>query len=298
MLLFGLVLLGSSLGNLLAMAAIMALSMTHGGLGLEDIAQMLQKPETYPHSWWYLMLIQAVSHSFTFLIPSVIYWRWSEQHRVEDFVRRPLPSFLLLGVACLAVLAFMPLNSLIIEWNNSVHLPQGLFRVESWMRRKEQELATMTQFLTEFKSLTKLLVAMTVMAIIPAIGEEVLFRGIIQRKIFHKIGDMHISIWLTAAIFSATHLQFLGFIPRMLLGAMFGYMYAWSRNLWTPIFAHFVNNAATLLMVYLSNQQLISMNVENPESTISWTGALVSLVLTAGLLLNLKMISHRRVAQL
>ncbi|HAO49341.1 MAG TPA: CPBP family intramembrane metalloprotease domain-containing protein [Runella sp.] len=298
MLLFGLVLLGSSLGNLLAMAAIMALSMTHGGLGLEDIAQMLQKPETYPHSWWYLMLIQAVSHSFTFLIPSVIYWRWSEQHRVEEFVRRPLPSFLLLGVACLAVLAFMPLNSLIIEWNNSVHLPQGLFRVESWMRRKEQELATMTQFLTEFKSLPKLLVAMTVMAIIPAIGEEVLFRGIIQRKIFHKIGDMHISIWLTAAIFSATHLQFLGFIPRMLLGAMFGYMYAWSRNLWTPIFAHFVNNAATLLMVYLSNQQLISMNVENPESTISWMGALLSLVLTAGLLLNLKMIAHRRVAQL
>ena len=298
MLLFGLVLLGSSLGNLLAMAAIMALSMTHGGLGLEDIAQMLQKPEAYPHSWWYLMLIQAVSHSFTFLIPSVIYWRWSEQHRVEEFVRRPLPSFLLLGVACLAVLAFMPLNSLIIEWNNSVHLPQGLFRVESWMRRKEQELATMTQFLTEFKSLPKLLVAMTVMAIIPAIGEEVLFRGIIQRKIFHKIGDMHISIWLTAAIFSATHLQFLGFIPRMLLGAMFGYMYAWSRNLWTPIFAHFVNNAATLLMVYLSNQQLISMNVENPESTISWMGAFVSLVLTVGLLLNLKMISHRRVAQL
>lgn len=298
MLLFGLVLLGSSLGNLLAMAAIMALSMTHGGLGLEDIAQMLQKPETYPNSWWYLMLIQAVSHSFTFLIPSVIYWRWSEQHRVEEFVRRPLPSFLLLGVACLAVLAFMPLNSLIIEWNNSLHLPQGLFRVESWMRRKEQELATMTQFLTEFKSLSKLFVAMTVMAIIPAIGEEVLFRGIIQRKIFHKIGDMHISIWLTAAIFSATHLQFLGFIPRMLLGAMFGYMYAWSRNLWTPIFAHFVNNAVTLLMVYLSNQQLISMNVENPESTISWTGALLSLVLTAGLLLNLKMISHRRVAQL
>ena len=298
MLLFGLVLLGSSLGNLLAMAAIMALSMTHGGLGLEDIAQMLQKPEAYPHSWWYLMLIQAISHSFTFLIPSVIYWRWSEQHRVEEFVRRPLPSFLLLGVACLAVLAFMPLNSLIIEWNNSVHLPHGLFRVESWMRRKEQELAIMTQFLTEFKSLSKLLVAMTVMAIIPAIGEEVLFRGIIQRKIFHKIGDMHISIWLTAAIFSATHLQFLGFIPRMLLGAMFGYMYAWSRNLWTPIFAHFVNNAATLLMVYLSNQQLISMNVENPESTISWTGAFVSLVLTVGLLLNLKMISHRRVAQL
>lgn len=298
MLLFGLILLGSSLGNLLAMAAIMALSMTHGGMSFEDIAQLLQHPEAYPHSWWYLMLLQAISHAFTFLIPSVIYWRWSEQHRVEEFVRRPLPYFLILGVASLAVLSFMPLNSLIIEWNSHLHLPQALFRVESWMRRKEQELAVMTQFLTNFKSIIKLIVATTVMAIVPAIGEEVLFRGIIQRKIFHKIGDMHVSIWLTAVLFSATHLQFLGFFPRVLLGAMFGYMYAWSRNLWTPIIAHFVNNATTLMMVYLANHQLIAMDVENPESSISWVGALVSLVLTSGLLLNLKMISHRRVAQL
>jgi membrane protease YdiL (CAAX protease family) len=71
-------------------------------------------------------------------------------------------------------------------------------------------------------------------------------------------------------------------------------MYAWSRNLWTPIFAHFVNNATTLLMVYLSNQQLIAVDVENPESSITWTGALMSLVLTAVLLLNLKIISHRK----
>lgn len=297
MLLLGLVLLGTSLGNLLAMAAMMALSMTHGGLDMEDIAQMLQHPENVPHSWWYLMLLHAISHSFTFLIPGVIYWRWSEQHRVEEFIRRPLPSFVLLGVACLAVLAFMPMNSLIIEWNNHLYLPQGLFRIENWMKRKEQELAVMTQFLTSFNSLSKLMVAITVMAIIPAIGEEVLFRGIIQRKIFHKIGDMHISIWLTAILFSAIHLQFLGFFPRVILGAMFGYMYAWSRNLWTPIFAHFVNNATTLLMVYLSNQQLIAVDVENPESSITWTGALMSLVLTAVLLLNLKIISHRKAVQ-
>ncbi len=297
MLLLGLVLLGTSLGNLLAMAAMMALSMTHGGLDMEDIAQMLQHPENVPHSWWYLMLLHAISHSFTFLIPGVIYWRWSEQHRVEEFIRRPLPSFVLLGVACLAVLAFMPMNSLIIEWNSHLYLPQGLFRIENWMKRKEQELSVMTQFLTSFNSLSKLMVAITVMAIIPAIGEEVLFRGIIQRKIFHKIGDMHISIWLTAILFSAIHLQFLGFFPRVILGAMFGYMYAWSRNLWTPIFAHFVNNATTLLMVYLSNQQLIAVDVENPESSITWTGALMSLVLTAVLLLNLKIISHRKAVQ-
>lgn len=296
MLLLGLVLLGMSLGNLLAMAAIMALSMPQGGMGLEDVSQMLQNPQQFPNSWWYLMLLQAISHLFTFLIPGVIYWRWSEQHRVEEFVRRPLPSYLLLAIALLIVLVFMPFNSWIIEWNGNLHLPQGLQRIEEWMLRKEDELATMTRFLTNFSTGAELIVALVVIAIIPAVGEEVLFRGIIQRKIFHKIGDMHASIWATAALFSAIHLQFYGFVPRMLLGAMFGYMYAWTRNLWTPIFAHFINNAATVVIVFLSHQQVINFDIEKSDSSVSWIVALISLALTARLLLNLKMISQRSAA--
>jgi membrane protease YdiL (CAAX protease family) len=294
MLLLGLVLLGMSLGNLLAMSAIMILSMPQGGLGLEDISRMLQKPELYPNAWWYLMLLQSISHLFTFLVPGVIYWRWSEKHRVEEFIRRPLPSYLTLGVTLLVVLVFMPFNSWIIEWNSTLHLPEGLHRVENWMLRKENELANMTQFLTNFGSFVQLIVAVVVIALIPAIGEEVLFRGIIQRKIFHKIGDMHVSIWTSAILFSAIHLQFYGFVPRMLLGAMFGYMYAWTRNLWTPIFAHFVNNAVTIVVVFLSHRQLVDIQIDKVESSVSWLGALFSLILTAVLLVNLKMIFQRK----
>jgi membrane protease YdiL (CAAX protease family) len=296
MLLLGLVLLGMSLGNLLAMGVIMALSMPQGGVGLDAVAQMLQNPQQYPNSWWYLMLLQAISHPFTFLIPGVIYWRWSEQHRVEEFVRRPLPSYLLLAISLLIMIVFMPFNSWIIEWNRNLHLPQGLNQVEEWMFRKEQELAAMTRFLTDFSTGSELVVALIVMAVIPAVGEEVLFRGIIQRKIFHKIGDMHTSIWATAALFSATHLQFYGFVPRMLLGAMMGYMYAWTRNLWTPIFAHFVNNAAIVIIVFLSHHQVIDFDIEKSDSSVSWIGALLSLALTVGLLLNLKMISQRSIS--
>ncbi len=293
MLLLGLVLLGMSLGNLLAMSAIMALSVMQGGMELEDISQMLQNPQQYPNSWWYLMLLQAITHPFTFLIPGVIYWRWSEQHRVEEFVRRPLPSYLLLAISLLIMLVFMPFNSWIIEWNANLHLPRGLHRIEEWMLRKEDEVAAITRFLTDFSTGAELAVALVVIAVIPAVGEEVLFRGIIQRKIFHKIGDMHASIWATAALFSATHLQFYGFVPRMLLGAMMGYMYAWTRNLWTPIFAHFVNNAAIVVIVFLSHHQIIDFNIEKSNSSVSWISALISLILTAGLLLNLKIISQR-----
>lgn len=294
MLLLGLVLLGMSLGNLLAMSAIMIFSLPQGGMGLEDISRMLQKPELYPNAWWYLMLLQSISHLFTFLVPGVIYWRWSEKHRVEEFVRRPLPSYLTLGVTLLVVLVFMPFNSWIIEWNSTLHLPEGLHRIENWMLRKENELANMTQFLTNFDSFIQLIVAVVVIALIPAIGEEVLFRGIIQRKIFHKIGDMHVSIWTSAILFSAIHLQFYGFVPRMLLGAMFGYMYAWTRNLWTPIFAHFVNNAVTIVVVFLSHRQLVDIQIDKVESSVSWLGALFSLILTAVLLVNLKMTFQRK----
>lgn len=294
MLLLGLVLLGMSLGNLLAMSAIMALSMTKGGMNLEDVSRMIQTPHQYPDAWWYLMVLQSISHFFTFLVPSVIYWRWSEQHRVEEFIRRALPSPLILGITFFIVLTFMPFNSWIIEWNSTLHLPQGLRPIEEWMLQKEDELAHMTQFLTRFSSWTELLVALIVIAVIPAVGEEVLFRGIIQRKIFHKIENMHISIWVTAALFSAIHLQFYGFLPRMLLGAMFGYMYAWTRNLWTPIFAHFVNNATTVVIVFLSHRQLIDIDIEKTESSVPWIGAMLSLVLTTGLLLNLKIISQRK----
>ncbi len=293
MLLLGLVLFGMSVGNILAMAMILALGFLGNGLDLEQITQMIQYPEQFQNSWWYLMILHSVSHLFTFLIPGVVYWRWSEQHRVEEFVTRPLPSYLIFALVFFAVIAFVPLNSWIIEWNSYLHLPEGLQRIENWMRSKEDELAETTKFLTNFDSWLKFSVALFVMAVIPAIGEEVLFRGIIQRKIYHKIRDVHASVWLTAALFSAIHLQFFGFVPRMFLGAMFGYMYFWTRNLWAPIFAHFINNGLTVFIIFLSHRNVIDFELVPSESSVSWVMALISLIVTAALLLNLKITAER-----
>ncbi|AEI49395.1 CPBP family intramembrane glutamic endopeptidase [Runella slithyformis] len=293
MLLLGLIMLGMSVGNIVAMLIIISVGAFIEGPNFEDISRMVQEPGRFPYAWWYLMILHSVSHLFTFLIPGVVYWRWSEKHRVEEFVRRPLPSFVVLILVLLTVVTFLPLNSWIIEWNSHLHLPEGLHRMEDWMRRKEDELLKMTLFLTDFNSWPKFGVALLVIAILPAIGEEVLFRGIIQRKIFHKTRDVHSSVWLTAMLFSAIHLQFYGFVPRMLLGAMFGYMYFWARNLWAPIFAHFINNGLTVLAIFLSHRKVLNFEVGTSESSVSWIGAFLSLALTAVLLLNLKRISQR-----
>ena len=294
MLLLGFILLGMSAGNLLGIAVVVFLSMfSPSTLSVEQFAELMQTPDKFPNAWLYIMIIQAISHLFTFLIPSLAYWQWSEKHHVVRFLHKSLPSVSLLILTLLLVVVFMPFNTWIIDWNSHLQFPNGLSQLETWMRTKEDELGNLTRFLTRFDSLPRLVVALVVIAIIPAVGEEVLFRGIIQRKIYNKTGEMHAAIWLSAALFSAIHLQFYGFVPRLLLGAMFGYLYAWSRNLWTAIFAHFINNGFTVLMLFLSYRGIVDVDLENTKSSVPLAGAALSLLITMGLLLYLKSMAER-----
>jgi uncharacterized protein len=293
MLLLGFILVGMAVGNLLALLLVVLLSTFDETISFDRVQQLVQNPEQFRHGWEYLMLIQAVSHVFAFLLPSLLYWRWGEQQHLTKFIKKPFPPTYILLLALLTVLVFMPFDSWIIEWNSQMHLPQGLERVENWMRREEDQLARLTQYLTNFTQYWQLIIAVLVIAVIPAIGEEILFRGLVQRKIFNKTANMHAAIWIAAALFSAIHLQFYGFVPRLLLGAMFGYLYAWSANLWVPIFAHFVNNAFTVVLLFLNNRGVLDFDIESSQSTVSWPFALLSLLATILLLVNLKTRTER-----
>jgi hypothetical protein len=125
--------------------------------------------------------------------------------------------------------------------------------------------------------------ALTVIAIVPAIGEEFLFRGIVQNLLLNVSRNIHLSIWISAFLFSAIHFQFFGFVPRMLLGALFGYLYFWSGNLLYPIAAHFINNGFTLLMIYLFRSDVINFDIESTES-VPITTVLIFGVITTALL--------------
>jgi len=263
MLLIGLILVGLSVGNLLSMSIIVGLGNYFNDFSFNQFSELLQHPDKIVHGWWYLMLIQVFTHSFTFLAPCLIYWKWVEKYNFTGIINRPKPSLSYFFSVAVLIISFIPLNSIIIEWNNNMHLPIGLGKIEEWMKSKELELSQLTNFLTDFSSFHKLVVALFVVAVIPALGEEILFRGIIQRKIFNKTQSHHFSIWITAILFSAIHLQFYGFIPRMFLGALFGYLYIWSANLWVPIFAHFVNNGITLLMFFLANRKMVTNGLED-----------------------------------
>jgi membrane protease YdiL (CAAX protease family) len=162
-------------------------------------------------------------------------------------------------------------------------LPEALSGLEMWMREKEDQLSVMTAFLTGYTQFSQLLIALFVVTLLPALGEEVLFRGIIQTKLSRHWGNVHLAIWVSAAIFSAIHFQFYGFLPRMMLGALFGYLYYWTGNLWVSVLAHFVNNGFVLVMMYLHNIHVVKTNIEETK-TLPGILIISSLFLTAGIL--------------
>jgi membrane protease YdiL (CAAX protease family) len=131
------------------------------------------------------------------------------------------------------------------------------------------------------------LLAFCVIAVIAGIGEELIFRGLIMRKLLLGTGNPHIAIWISAFIFAAIHFQFYGILPRMMLGVLFGYFYLWTGNIRVPIFAHIFNNGFAITIMYLHNIGIVKTDLESMDDVpLSIVG--FSLIATIGLMFLLK----------
>ncbi len=142
----------------------------------------------------------------------------------------------------------------------------------------------MTRVLTHFHSVGEFVLGFVVIAVVAGFCEELLFRGIIQTELYRGTKNIHVAVWAAAFLFSAIHFQFFGFVPRLLLGALFGYLYYWSGNIFVPMFAHLVNNGFSVIMVYLNQQGIVDIDVESTDAVAPWPAivvfALLACVLT------------------
>lgn len=158
-----------------------------------------------------------------------------------------------------------------------------------WMVDLELKAEELTNAFLTTNSVAVLLLNLFMIAVLPAIGEELIFRGIIQKHFANITKSQIWGILISALIFSAFHMQFKGFIPRFALGVMFGFMYTWSGSIWLPIIAHFVNNSiATIGFMMLGSGALDSKVEDVGGLTYLWPIGLISLVTVAILLMKLK----------
>jgi len=213
-----------------------------------------------------LMVLQGIGAGVFFLLLPFLFWRYALRLKIQDTFQRF--DLVTLGYTVLLALAAMIVISAIGAWNMSLDLPDSAF--EQWAQTKEAELKILTEHLINFTSMSHFLLAILVIGIIPALGEELLFRGLIQNLISKISNNYHIGIWVSAILFSAIHLQFYGFFPRMLLGALFGYIYVWSGRLSVAMFAHFLNNSIALTMAYVASSGLVEVSPEELEQAAPW----------------------------
>lgn len=227
-------------------------------------------------------------HLGMFVMPAILF-AFIMTNRVKEFLGFNKISILQMVIAVAIMLCAFPAISAMSYVNELMTFPDFLSGLEQVFMEMEESSAILTKALTGSSSTTVLMFNLLVIALLPAIGEEMIFRGLILPIIKKWSGSIHIAVWVSAILFSAMHLQFYGFIPRMVLGAILGYLYVWSGSLWTPIVAHFTNNAAALIMLFLVAKGTIPDEVDTFEPGLGdllWL--LLSIAGIVGLLLLLK----------
>lgn len=233
-----------------------------------------------------ILIMLGISSLLGFLIAPFLTYRMVTQKGIKSFSNQKIQSSLLL-LCFFIMVAFMVVDSAIIEWNKNIVFPDFLKSFETWARSHEEQAESLTKMFTQFTSFGDFAIAMIVVAMGAGVCEEFLFRGIIQNELIRGTKNIHLSIWVSAFLFSAIHMQFFGVVPRMLLGGLFGYLYHWSGNLLVPMFAHFVNNGFAVLMIYLYQLKIVNMDLEKEEAA-PWYAVIVFAVIAASLLFLFK----------
>lgn len=240
----------------------------------------------------YLQLLQGIG---LFIVPAFITARFISTRPLNflGFGKSLKLKSILLTV--IMIYAVVPLINLTGLWNSNLQLPEFMSGIENWMMVREEQAASLTELLVKSDSTGQMLFNIFMIAVIPAIGEELFFRGVIQTVLIKWFKNYHWAIFAAAFVFSFFHLQFYGFLPRLILGILFGYLLVWSGNIWLPILAHFLNNATAVVVYHFMGKGAISVDPEavGTNSPFGWM-AILSLIVVVAILFAIRVYEFKK----
>jgi membrane protease YdiL (CAAX protease family) len=229
---------------------------------LSDLASLIANPDS-PEAIGFVKFFQLVNQVGIFILPVLAYSFFVSSVPGNYLRLDSKPTAVSLLLAGFMVYSILPFLNYLADWNQHIVLPDALWGIEQWMKEKELQAAKLTEIFLRAESIGGLSINLLIVALIPAIGEELLFRGVLLRLFKELTGSLHLAVILSAFVFSAIHLQFYGFFPRFLLGLVLGYSFVLTQNLWVPVFLHFVNNASSVIVYYLHFNGYIKISMEN-----------------------------------
>jgi len=220
-----------------------------------------------------MLLVQFLG---LFVIPVLLFAYFSDPSPLHylGLKKFPTPFFLITGIV-LMFIAF-PLAGWLGILNQQVPVPETTY---TWMKEMEEAANRQVEYMLGKNTFNELLLNLMFIAVFAGVGEELFFRGVLQRLFIRWFKNPWAGIIATAFIFSAIHFQFFGFFPRMMLGILLGAIYWYSGSLWTAIIAHFLYDGFIVVIAYYN---FSAIKEDNP---VAVPGANVTLQGIASLLL-------------
>ena len=246
-------------------------------------ALMVLSPE-WANSTNGLLFMQGVQTIVLFGVTALVgVWLTERENPFNQMSLNRRLSFKQVLISFFFAVAALPLITMLAEWNKGMEFPSFLASVEEMMRQMEESAKVLTERFLNTSSVGMMFINLFVMAFLPAMCEEMLFRGWLQRILVARV-NYHVAIWVVAFVFSAIHFQFYGFVPRMLIGAALGYLYCYMGSLWSPIIAHFTNNAMAVITAFLSYNGYTSIDFDLIGTGDTWYLSVASVAVCLALI--------------
>ena len=234
-----------------------------------------------------MRIAQGLSSIMMFVVPPIVYYYITrKEHRMQDLGFRKVARpwwLILLGVAVMFI--SLPVTNQLTTWNENMNLGSAFAKLEDYLKTLEEAAEAATEKMLNVNTIGGLLLNLFIIALIPAFGEEMTFRGVLQQSLTRGLKSPHWAIILSAAIFSFIHFQFYGFLPRMFLGILLGYMFYITGSLWTSILMHFLNNGTAVVVYYLNNKGIVNIDADHFGATENVWFLAASAIITIGLVM-------------
>lgn len=235
-----------------------------------------------------LRIAAVVQDIFMFILPPLITALIITRQPVRLLALGKGPSLNMTLLAILVMLVSSPVMSWIIELNESVHLPDSMTALEAQLRAMEENASAAVDTLLGPATPSSLIINVLIVGVMAGFSEELFFRAGLQRLLSTTRMSSGMAVWIASFIFSALHMQFFGFVPRLLLGAFFGYLLVWSGSVWLPMLIHMLNNSMYVILKQITG----SGEPEFGGTENSWIAITISALLTIA---GLYLLYHNRV---
>lgn len=240
-----------------------------------------------PENIGLIKYLQFIQHLGIFVVPPIVAAYVFSKQPINYLNADKKSKFIVYLLAGVIIIFAIPFINYTGALNAKLTLPESFSGLETKIKAMEESAAKITEAFLNVHSIGGLLVNLIIIALLPAIGEEFMFRGVLLKLFREWTKNKHAAILISAFLFSAVHFQFYGFLPRFLLGVLFGYLFVWSKNIWVPVTVHFINNGLAVVLYYFMHGSELYEKADTFGTNTATMSSVIFSVLFVGILLYL-----------